>query len=287
MSEMIFESFDASNRVDVRVYREISELGSKHTISCEVERGFWVVGGGATGSRNPGGLLTASFPRADRRAWTASSTDHVFPDNYKLTCYAIGISIAGFSPDELLKNHLRYDSSTGPKAAHPEASAQVPITEGFTLIGGGFQVNGPKNLATASYPEFDQEWTARSKDHGGYVAPTTITSWAISIRKKMIPEGTEGTTETVTVDVASAGLLSPLAEQMQSDVLLPRGYALTGAGAEVRYDEPGLLLWQIQPFKENLSPKRIRVSAGAKDHGDVAMGTLKTWAIGIAVSPPL
>jgi hypothetical protein len=74
--------------------------------------------------------------------------------------------------------------TSSPAAYSPSANSGVPA--GFVLIG-GFRINwqpGQGNLATTSFPEFGNVWTARAQDH--FVSsPCTIDSFAIGLRSPL------------------------------------------------------------------------------------------------------
>ncbi|MFF7359031.1 hypothetical protein ACFZA1_41515 [Streptomyces filipinensis] len=288
MSSLEFEG--NVNGITIKVFSEITPTpASSHTnLYCEIDDESVLVGGGAVGDGDPGALLTASYPRADHRAWAASSTDHVFADPHQLTCYAIGMRLPGRSRQKF-QSDVQYGDDpakgepiTGAPDHHPVASAQVD--DGFTLIGGGFQVNeiGTWNsLATASYPEFSQEWTCRSKDHGNYPSKTTITTYPISIRKEL---SQDLSANIIPVEV-KAGTLVKRGDRTAS-ALVPDTYALTGIGAEVHWsnNSRGQLLWELRPSKDPRSTDAhplFGVTASCKSHGDPADATLKAWAIGI------
>lgn len=167
-ADKICEQVDASGKVTTAVFRRQSSFEEAvfTDFQVHVDPDMVVVGGGAIGADTPtGALLTASYPNSSRTAWLASSKEHVWPNPHRLIGFAIGLKIAGLSRDQLLAN-LSFTQRTSDSDRHPVESAYVPA--GFTLFGGGFRVNwrpGAGNLATASFPEFGDEWTARSKDH--------------------------------------------------------------------------------------------------------------------------
>ncbi len=74
---------------------------------------------------------------------------------------------------------------------------------------------------------------------------------------------------------ASSGLGGP-APHPTASAVLDGAYALTGIGAEVRYAEPGSLLWQIEPFDQG-------VTASAKDHTQASPAAIKAWAVAIRI----
>ncbi|MCY0929465.1 hypothetical protein OTB20_25345 [Streptomyces sp. H27-H1] len=290
---------DSSGLLTVSVFRDRATTpASKHTeVECEVDDDMVVIGGGASGSGSPGALLTASFPREDRKAWLASSKDHLIEDKHVLTCYAIGLSISGMGFQEIL-NLLNFAEETSPsKVSHPIWWAPVPVDRGFTLISGGFRVNmdsnDPGNLATGSFPDFAQQWTARSKDH---VTPSkaTITSFAISIKKLItVMQGMPPIPKTFNVDVRSTTDWSGAGQQVTIEAFLPLSppppalrntYVLTGLGAETPPSEPGNMLWELVPIMnegKTPNPSSYGARASMKDHVEFSKNLIKVWAIGM------
>jgi len=169
---------------------------------------------------------------------------------------------------EQLAGAVRVALQTSSRAAHPSASASLPA--GFILVGGGFRVNwqpGQGNLATASFPEFGNVWTARSKDH--FVSsPCTIDSFAIGLAAQLPVGRVE---RAVSSDESGVAAHPSITEPMNGP------FVLTGIGAEARSNEPGSLLWRLEPAIGGSEPG---VTASAKDHEVSSPGTVKAWAIG-------
>jgi vibriolysin len=275
MATKIFERQDSSNKVTMAVFQEQAPAPAANFTDFAVElpsgedtANMVVIGGGATGAETPqGALLTASYPSADLSAWLVSSKDHDVSNPHRLTGFAIGLKITGMTRAQL-QSAVRVVSKRSSRVAHPQATASAPA--GFLLVGGGFRVNwqpGAGNLATASFPEFSNSWTARSKDH--FVSsPATIDSFAICLQARL-PAGT-----LVRGDNSEE---SPLSQHVEASTRLDDTFALTGIGAEVRWTPPGSLLWRLEPTHG----RSQGVTAGAKDHEEPSLATVKAWAIGI------
>ncbi|WP_269217946.1 serine/threonine-protein kinase [Actinomadura viridis] len=272
VADKIFEQVDASGRVTTAVFRRRSSSEEEvfTDFQVDVDPDMVVVGGGAIGADTPtGALLTASYPNSSRTAWLASSKAHAWSNPHRLIGFAIGLKIAGLSRDQLLAN-LSFTQRTSESVNHPAESADVPA--GFTLIGGGFRVNwqpGEGNLATASFPEFGDEWTARSKAHD-YQCPCPIDAFSVGLRTHLPEVGR--------VERGSDSALSETAAHPCASTALTGGFALTGIGAEVRFNEPGSLLWRLEP---TFGGDQQGVTASSKDHGSPAPAEIKAWAIGI------
>ncbi|RSS60787.1 hypothetical protein [Streptomyces sp. WAC06614] len=290
MPEELFKMIDDSAQVTVKVFREKTSAAHRHDeVSCELEdESMVVIGGGATGSGYPGGLLTASFPRPDRKAWVASSKDHGAADEHDLSVFAIGLSIQGLSP-ERLKSFITYEETTTPTRVSYPVGTATRRDGASTLVGGGFRLNmeqtAPGNLITSSYPEFDQSWTARGKDHGAQ-SKATMTTWGIYMKKE-IDIGIANLKYQVNV-LPTTGFSDPSGNH-SATAFIPKGFAMVGCGAEVQltYGNIGQLIYQIEPAHfpaspSDNTPERWGVVAASKDHaGHASKDSLKTWAIGI------
>jgi hypothetical protein len=280
MSVKLFERTDSSGLVTTAVFRQEAASPAAHFFDLQVDvAGDMVaVGGGATGAEVPNGaLLTASYPNDNRSAWLASSKDHRVPNPHRLVGFAIGMRInSAAMPRSRLLNSLRFTKVTSPQDAHPRATAGVPT--GFTMIGGGFRVNwppGPGNLATGSFPgdiESTSEWSARSKDHIA-PSPCTIDVWSVAIPDVLELDGAffpvdrriERRTSTELVPHPSA------------EVPFEGAHVLTGIGAKARVEEPGQLLWRLEPT----SGGRPGVTGASKDHQRPLRSIITVTALGI------
>ena len=159
---------DASGKITVSVFS--IQSGNQQEIFSDfgvnVDSDMICVGGGGMAAEYPeGALLTASYPNDDLSGWLVSSKDHEVPNPHYLTAYAVGLKVVGVSRQDLLNHYIRVVVADSGAAEHPEAAASIP--DDYLLISGGFQVDwhGNGNLATASFPENNFSWKARSKDH--------------------------------------------------------------------------------------------------------------------------
>ena len=281
---LVASGVDAMAQIGISIFSKTTGPGSSLTLECPIEDDqLALVGGGAVGSENPGGFLTASHPNKDKTGWAASSHDHINPDNHTLTVFAIGMAVSGMTKDELA-NNLFIDKASSVVSPHPSASMKAPNTSSFpfrnyTVIGGGFQVEPSSgNFATASYPEDDQRWTARSKDHLA-PSPAKITSWVIGIKPKLHRVGNPP----IFLDIRPVAALSGEDRHSSVTAELPEGYVLVGAGAEVRCDGAGQLIWRLEPGRVQMGSSKpfFTVTASAKDHYTPSPGVINAWAIGI------
>ena len=267
---------DDSGLITVAVFERRAGTPQQHfdDFAVGVPNDMVVIGGGAEGAESPfGALLTASYPNGQLDEWVASSKDHGegWENPHQLTVWAVGMRINGLTRDELRAN-LTVSIAESGLASHPEASVSVP--GGFVLLGGGFivawQAGNPNggNLATASFPETNQTWKARSKDH--FVAsPANLSVYAIGIRENIVGKK---------VDLNIVSATSGSSQHPSQTVVLTPGYALTGGGAEVHWSEPGNLLWRLKPTTQTAIQD---FSAASKDHGALSPATITTYALGI------
>jgi hypothetical protein len=275
---------DSSGRIEIGVFQDqATTSGPKHEVTVVVDPDMLAVGGGAIGSPNPGGLLTASRPSSGEfRAWLVASTDHLAPDAHRLEGFAFGLKIAGMTRAELLAQ-IRLDTGEQSAAHHPNVSVHLPA--GFLLISGGFEVipNDDANLATATYPEFQRGWRSASKDH---FAPSLagLKTHAIGIKEVLPGRPTTAVPEPPPVGrivVDTATQVSDFSTRPEAKVELDGDFALTGIGALVRWTDPGCLLWKLAPWFDNNGTDVQGVEAAAKDHIAPSRATLQAWAIGI------
>lgn len=316
MATELFRHKDKSGHIEIAVFTDSPTTLEQafHGHPIEVAEDMVAVGGGAVGANEPGAYLTASFPNEDRTAWLVSSKDHYYPNPHILEGFAIGLKINGFSREQLLKpwtlpngqNHpalVIFSTSTTPSStSSPTASVATPV-ETYTLISGGFRVNwkGKGSLATASFPEFGDEWTARSKDH---IEPDrcTIDTWAVSMFNVLplqIPVPSPPQNPPKPPPPPKISSAARVVRRVRSDLSGRSSFpssraaftekeevALTGVGAEVRYEGAGSLLWQLQPIRETWDEGVvIGARASAKDHKIESRATIKTWAIGVELAP--
>jgi len=168
--------YDPNNEWDVTIKSNTSLKVEHPEADVALTPGYVMTGGGAwVDYQGAGNLLTASFPVGDS-GWQAKSKDHDVRDPAQITAYVIGIK----HRLGVIKPTHSITSATGPVAAHP--TAQVAVTSGFTLCGGGAIDNwqGDGNLLTAIYPQ-GSNWMAAGKDHI-HSDPASITVYAIGVK---------------------------------------------------------------------------------------------------------
>jgi hypothetical protein len=265
MVTKLFERTDSSGLVTIAVFqqRAAAPQAHFHDLAAEVDPAMVVVGGGATAAEGPNGaLLTASYPNDGRSAWLASSKDHRVPNPHRLTVFAIGMRInSGDMPRGRLLENLFFARTSSAPANHPRATASAP--DDFTMLGGGFRVNWPPgagNLATGSFPDdidTTNNWSARSKDHV-VPSPCTIDVWSIALRSRLTIGGRGFRVERRIGRMTSTALVPHPTASFTVD----GPHVLTGVGAKARVEEPGQLIWRIEPTEDG----RPGVTGSSKDH---------------------
>ncbi len=169
--------------LDIRLFSKQSPVPSAHPkVDVPVPKGFKILGGGASVEVvNPGNLLTACFP-VDHMTWRAHAKDHESSSPASITAFAYALN----DPNDDYQVFIQREKSD--PASHPGAIATLP--DGFVLTGGGasVQYSGAGSLLTATFPNSDRSWEARSKDHD-ISDPAQITAFAIGIkpRKANVP----------------------------------------------------------------------------------------------------
>ncbi|GLZ00659.1 hypothetical protein [Actinoplanes sp. NBRC 103695] len=267
------------------VFRNQAPVPAAHftDLPVEVDPDMIVIGGGATAAETPNGaLLTASYPNDSRSAWLASSKDHRVPNPHSLTAFAIGMKVnSADMPRTKLKESLLYTRATGAESNHPRAIAGVP--DGFTMVGGGFRVNWPPgagNLVTGSFCgdlDTTHDWEARSKDHIT-PSPCTIDVWSVAIRSTLGVGGHVFRVDRRIDRRTSTDLVShPFAE-----LVFEGAHVLTGVGAKARVEEPGQLIWRLEPTAAGGRPG---VTGGSKDHQLALKSIISVSALGIRLIP--
>ena len=146
------------------------------------------------------------------------------------------------------------------------------------MLGGGFRVNwppGPGNLATGSFPgdiDTTSEWSARSKDHIA-PSPCTIDVWSVAIREVLNIGG-----NLFPVDRRiSRNTSTQLVPHPSAEIVFEGAHVLTGVGAKARVEEPGQLLWRLEP----MSAGRPGVTGSSKDHQRPLSSIITVTALGI------
>src|SRR5215813_3149380 len=159
----------------IQLFTATSGVAPHPSVEVSVPPGYKIVGGGAFDHwSGAGNLLTASFPKSTN-TWAVAGKDHEIPSPASITAFALALHDPNNEWDVLIKRE------TSDPAPHPTAVAILP--DGYVLTGGGAFVDwhGAGNLLTASFPNSDRSWEARSKDHD-VSDPAAITAFAIGIK---------------------------------------------------------------------------------------------------------
>jgi hypothetical protein len=242
----------------VQVFTATSGVVAHPSVDITVPAGFKIIGGGAFDHwSGAGSLLTASYPK-NATTWSAAGKDHEISSPASITAFAIALNDSNNEWDVTIKHE------TSDPSAHPQAVATLP--NGFVLTGGGAFVNwhGAGNLLTASFPNSDNSWEARSKDHD-VSDPAPITAYAIGIKPR---SGTHNVTHVIK-SAKGATAAHPSAR-----VCLDAGWILSGGGALDQWTGNGNML--TASF-----PNGTCWDAAGKDHKVSSPAAITAYAIGI------
>lgn len=171
--------YDPDDIWEARIFQSRPSPAAAHPEQeVAVESGYVMVGGGAwvdwTGEGN---ILFASHPTESKTAWRVQSKDHVKSSPARITAYAVGLrsKVAGVS----LQSAIATAKSN--KSNRPQAAAAPP--SGYKMVGGGAALTFDNTgmLLTASYPNENNQWVARGKDH--LVGDNgTVTAYCIGLK---------------------------------------------------------------------------------------------------------
>jgi hypothetical protein len=155
--------YDPDDVWEARIFQSRPSPAAGHPEQeVAVEPGYVMVGGGAwvdwTGEGN---MLFASHPTESKTTWHVQSKDHLKSSPAKITAYAVGLrsKVAGVK----LQSAISIAKSN--KSSRPQAAAAPP--SGYKMVGGGAALTFDKGgmLLTASYPNENNQWEGRGKDH--------------------------------------------------------------------------------------------------------------------------
>jgi hypothetical protein len=239
----------------IKVFTKDSEFTAHPEVVLQIERGFSIIGGGASthySEGQPENLLTACFP-ADNRTWVARSKDHVVSSPTVLTAFAIAIEDHGEFDINIWKRE-------SPESQSPSIYVQVP--DGYTMVGGGGEARtaGPGQLLTATYPRDSRTWEVASRDHTN-ISPGTIIAYAIGIKPRM------------EIEVISA--MSGEESHPKATAQVSPGRTITCGGAFVHPHPSGIANMLVENHPE-VSDKWF---AQSKDHVVPAPTRITTYAL--------
>lgn len=304
------ESKDASKKITIGLWKfQIPNPENHPSFQVDVTMGpgqDWVcIGGGAIGNPQPGNFLTMSRPsldlngKEDWKGWAVATRDHEVANPCKLVGVALGMKVDGLSREELISNLKIFTELDANPASHTELSCYVE--DGFLLLGGGFEVldqDGGGNMATASFPNSNYSWMARSRDED-IPTPSRLRVFAIGISANLMkpnPTGQPTSIGNVETTFASSESLASWAS-MATQRPLP-GYALCGGGAcahfgmvrgetyadlQVDRNAP-MFIWGLDPMISAQPPPTApdqSFTGNSFMHMRPCVGTITAYAMGI------
>jgi hypothetical protein len=179
--------YDPDDIWEVKIFQSRPSPTSAHPEQeVAVEPGYVMVGGGAwVDWAGEGNMLFASHPTPENKAaWHAQSKDHLKSSPAKITAYAVGLKCKV----EGVKVHSAIAIARSNKSNRPQAAAAPPA--GYKMVGGGAALTFDKGgmLLTASYPNENNQWEGRGKDHleadGGI-----MTAYCIGLKVEVSAQG--------------------------------------------------------------------------------------------------
>jgi vibriolysin len=251
--------------LDIRMFVASGDVAPHPVAEVTVPAGFKIIGGGALiPAMEPGNYLTASFP-VSQISWAAFGKDHEAPSPASVTVFAFAIN----DPGDEWEVHYEFQQSAA--AHHPRAVATLP--EGFVLTGGGAFVHasgGAGNILTASFPNTDRSWEARSEDFD-ISDPCQISAHAIGVRPR---------SGRVRNQIRS--LIGPVVPHPSTRVVLDPGFTLSGGGAFDQFTGAGNLLTASCPDVPGVPVFSPRAwNARGKDHFHPSPAAMQAFAIGV------
>lgn len=248
-SELVSSAFtDASGTLTTILKTcDFATAAAEQTVSCEVPEGYLLVGGGAEieGQVEPGALLTASYPDiGSYLSWIATSRSYTGTGTHRLRAYAIGLKIAGFTPEQLKADVVRYvegGCAEGPVAS-PSCEQNLAdfFGPGHILLGGG-------GLVLPLEDDLDVFLTESRPGFGGgpswYVAADSNGSGDTSVMKSVVigmvacpnyPDGTPVGCFKSTVNGGSNLVYSGTGYRQISLTAYPATGVLTSIGGRAR-----------------------------------------------------
>ncbi len=284
--QKVSERVDSSGKISIAIFERVAALSQEKFLNfpIHVPSDYVVIGGGVEAAEGPyGNLLTASYPNGNLTAWMVSSKSlpsanggGSFSNPIQIKGWAVGLKINGLTRQQLL-SHISVHTAQSASSSAP--SAVVGVASGYSLIGGGFNVNygsGVGSFGTASYPD-GATWRVASKAHG-IASPATVTAYSVALRSSISGVGT------IQTNVASVE--SAYANHPKSFAPLSTSFALTSCGALVNWSGYGNLLWELKPVNAKAIAPAVPpygCEAGSKDHEVSSPATIRSFAMGIRV----
>lgn len=272
------------------------QYGTAQTV--RVPEDFVEVGGGVVGVPDAAFIVRSWLDNGYWRTMTASNSTPVDHDN---DTHVIGLKVEGLPTlGTMLQEASALSSSNATPQAQPRAQATLPASS-IALGGGGYGYAPPP---AGSLNPNQQYFTASMPGVSGTSCPdprlcslVQMTSFSVATKDHRVSAPGVALSElySLPLDVTINGSAyhfegsvvqgtSPVAAQPSVVVKGAAGYALTGVGAFVDWQQgtnpQGNLLWKLQP-----RPDVLGVEAASTEHGAPSPAAVTGYAIGIKLVP--
>ncbi len=188
--------YDPDNLLDVKVFSATGDTSSGYPSETVVVAEGYVMTGGGVSTDNASLLLVASQP-SSKTSWYGLATAHGDSSKGVVTAYAIGVKWTDPTDKPKLANAI---SSYGKNTPEGAPTAEVDVSDGSTLVGGGAWVGGSNTyniMLQSSYPNVPDsgrpQWVVAGHDCQT-AASNPITAYAIGLQvktqsSKLVPFG--------------------------------------------------------------------------------------------------
>jgi len=308
---------DESGLVMTGVWQSTSAPADQPFVEVVVPPDFVAVGGGAEGTETPyGTLVNESLHYSVPQTWLAASHGNMPAGAAQqispVIGWGIGLKIEGIDRTTL-RQIVQFPGAGSYSISGSSFESNPTSTYTTNMFGGVDKLLYPQTLAaisggidaehgstpndqyaTETRPVFFNQcftsgacervvrgWTATSKDHLNS-SPWWVFAQMTTVPKELTINGTLFHVETQVSSATSAAAAHP-----SVSAALPAGYALTGIGAFVDWQQPpagfvgaGNMLWRLKP-----RPDFNGVEAGSKDQWIQSPAAITGFAIGMKLVP--
>jgi hypothetical protein len=232
---LLYSYSDTSGFINIMVWYDKTTIMSQNPkISVSVDDGYVLVGGGAFADDQSGNgaFLTKSWPDDGLTTWSAESKSHIVSNAHNLSVYAVGMKIAGVSPD-YVRSKMCIIKDSSARMNHPSIAKTLPSN--YIMLGGGVwddwdYTGGYGNMVVASYPTNvagdNRTWYVEGKDHR-YADPSVIHIAVIGIQSFIVGD--------VSLDVTYLNTVGYGSGKVQITSKVENSFALIGNAGYCHY----------------------------------------------------